>query len=135
MDRVSSPSPDLLDAYRRGVAALLEGRLDAAARELAGPREAGLPEARLAWAKLLLEREDGAAARGILADLLAVPPSDPGMHAYLLILEAAAAARCGDREAADRSLEAASRRDARMDGVARALRRRLEKDRPPRVHF
>lgn len=135
MDRVPSPSPDLLDAYRRGVSALLEGRLDDAAKDLAAPLEAGLPEARLAWAKLHLEREDGAAARAILSDLLAAPPSDPGGHAYLLVLDAAAAARTRDIPGALQSLDAASRVDSRMDPVVRALRRRIEKDRPPRVRF
>ncbi len=135
MDRVPSPSPDLLDAYRRGVNALVEGRLDAAAEDLAAPLEAGLPEARLAWAKLRLEREDGPGARAILAELLATPPSDPGAHAYLLVLDAAAAARSRDVPGALRALEAASRVDPRMDPVIRALRRRIEKDRPPRVRF
>lgn len=135
MDRVPSPSPDLLDAYRRGVNALIEGRLDAAADDLAAPLAAGLPEARLAWVKLQLEREDGAAARAALAELLATPPSDPAGHAYLLVLEASAAARTRDLPGALQALDAASRVDPRMDPVVRALRRRIEKDRPPRVRF
>ena len=135
MNRPPSPSPDLIESYRRGVTALLEGRLDEANRDLVGPVRAGLPEALLAQAKIHLERQDGPAARRLLGELLATPPDETGLHAYLLILDAAAAALAGAPGDAFRNLDEASRLDGRMDPAARALRRRLEKNRPPLVRF
>lgn len=122
-------------AYRRGVDALLDGRLDDAARDLAAPAAAGMPGAPLALAKLHLQREEGEPARRHLAALLADPPGDPGMHAYLRLLSAVAAGMAGDPDAALADLEDAMRLDPRVEVAARALRRRLEKRRPPVLRF
>jgi hypothetical protein len=135
MDRSPSPDSDVLEAYRRGVTALLEGRLDDASRALAGPVHSGLPEALLAQAKVHLERQEGAPARECLARLLEEPPPESGLHGYLLLLDAVAASLAGAPRDALRRLEEAASRDARMDLAARSLRRRLEKNRPPRIEF
>jgi hypothetical protein len=132
-DDAQPPTPH--DAYLRGVEALLEGRLDDALRGLQPPADAGHAEAVLALAKTHLQRGEGAAAQGRLGALLIEPPSDPGLHAYLLLLSASAAALEGRTEDAMNVLGDVSRIDPRMEHAARSLRRRLEKARPPVIRF
>jgi hypothetical protein len=130
-DPHATPDPEARDAYRLGVLALLEGRWDDARRELQGPAEAGMAPAILALAKVHLAREEAADARRRLAELLDPPPDDRGFHAYLLLLDAFAVALEGRTADALRALEAVMPLDARLEGAARTLRRRLEKRRPP----
>ncbi|MFN8177132.1 MAG: tetratricopeptide repeat protein [bacterium] len=129
------PPPTPHDAYLRGVDALLEGRLDDAIRELVAAADAGHAEAVLALAKTHLQRGEGAQARGRIGTLLAEPPSDPGLHAYLLLLSASASALQGRTEEAMTALGDVARVDPRMEHAARSLRRRLEKARPPVIRF
>ena len=75
------------------------------------------------------------AARRLHGQLFEGPLVGPGYQAYLRILDAAAAALAECPEDALRNLDEATRLDPRMDPVARALRRRLEKNRPPLVRF
>ena len=133
MSEVDLPTPR--DEYLRGVDALLESRLDDAIRHLAPPADAGHAEAVLALAKTHLQRGEGAEAHGRLASLLTEPPSDPGFHAYLLLLSASAVALMGRFEDALTLLGYVARVDPRMELAARSLRRRLEKGRPPVVCF
>ena len=130
-----TPTPEIRDAYRDGVQALLEGRLEDAARDLAHPADAGIPEAILALAKVHLEQKEGAQAHRRLEELLDPPPAEIGLRAYLLLLDASAAALDDRRDVAFARLEEAASMDRSLENAARALRRRIEKGRLPVIRF
>ena len=131
----SAPDSHLRELYRRGVQLLLEGQARDAAGALREPADAGSPEAALALAKALLELGEGAAAYDRLGPLLATPPADPGLHAYLQLLTARALSTAGRPDEAIRLLEEAPRSDPRMEPVARDMRRRVERGRSVILKF
>ena len=131
----TEPGPAIREAYRSGVDALLEGRLDDAVRDLSTAAAAGMPEASLALAKVALERGEGPEARRLLGAPLDVPPSDAGQQAYLLLLDACAAALEGQPDEARRRIDESVHLDSRLEPSARLLRRRIEKGRPPVLRF
>jgi hypothetical protein len=123
------------DQYRRGVDLLLAGDADGALQLLVPLAAEGDRSVRLALAKAHLEREDGAAALPHLAALLGAAPEDAGMRAYLHLLTASASSYAGLADDAERHLDASQEADPRLERAVRALRRRLRKDRPPRVRL
>jgi hypothetical protein len=126
---------DLRESYRRGTELLVEGRAREAVALLGAPADAGAPEAILALAKAHLELGEGAEAHARLGLLLATPPDDPGMHAYLQLLAAHALSAVGRPGEATRLLEEAARIDPRMEPVARDMRRRVERGRSVILKF
>jgi hypothetical protein len=130
-----TPDPARRETYLRGVDALLDGRWEDALADLESGADAGHAEAALAAAKAHLRRGQGSEARRRLGPLLDAPPSDPGHHAYLVLLLASAVALEGRAEDATGLLDEVPRLDPRMEHAARALRRRIEKGRPVDLRF
>jgi tetratricopeptide (TPR) repeat protein len=125
----------LRDGYRRGVEEFLQGRPEQAVEALEPVAETGLPEARLALGKALLELRQGERALEQFLRLLEDGPTDSGLLGYLHLLAASAAALAGREEEAVRHGNDALTADSRMEHAAHALRRRLEKGRPPQIRF
>ncbi|MBZ0269117.1 hypothetical protein K8I85_13240 [bacterium] len=123
------------DLYRRGVDLLVAGDAAGALRVLEPLVAEGDRSARLALAKAHLELEDGAAAAPHLAVLLGAASGDDGMRAYLHLLAASAASFAGRADDAERQLDAALEADTRLERSVRAFRRRLRKERVPRVRL
>jgi hypothetical protein len=89
----------------------------------------------LALAKAHLGLDDGAEAYRWLGRLLATPPADRSLEAYLRLLGARALALQARPDEALRLLEAVPGLDPHMETAARELRRRLERGRPPNPRF
>ncbi len=125
----------LREGYRLGVVHFLSGALEDAVKTLQPVAETGLPEARLALGKALLELRRGEPALVQFERLLDDGPTDSGLLGYLHLLAAAAAALAGDSRKALRHGDEARVADSRMEHAAHDLRRRLEKGRPPVIRF
>jgi hypothetical protein len=133
--RVSVTESTQQDLYRRGVDRLLAGDAEGAVGLLEPLAADGDRSVLLALAKAHLEREDGAAAGPHLGALLAAPPEDAGMTAYLHLLAASAASYAGLAEEAERHLDASLAADPRLERSVRELRRRLRKGRMPKARL
>ncbi len=133
---MSGPSDsNLREDYRRGAELLVAGQAREAVQSLIGPADAGAPEAALALAKAHLELGEGAEAYARLGPLLATPPNDPALHAYLQLLAAAALSAAGRPDEAIRLLDEAPGTDPRLEAIARDMRRRVERGRSVVLKF
>ncbi len=128
------PAPrDSGDDYLAAVELLVRGRaadavpvLSALARGEAGE------SATLALGKCHLELRQGAEARACFRRLLtASPPPGPALAGYLRLLDAFAAALCGDAAAAESALHEVGGADPRLESTVRSLRRQIQTGRTP----
>jgi tetratricopeptide (TPR) repeat protein len=118
--------------YREGVDALCEGRAEEACRLLeAVPAEARPRGWELALGRSYLDAGRGEDAARCFEGLLASPPSDPGAHAHLVLLSAAAMALTGALDEARSRLGGVAAIDPRLERAARALRKRIDEDARP----
>jgi Flp pilus assembly protein TadD len=131
MNRVLSA--DEAAAYVAAVDHLLDGRPDDAIPILE-PLASEIPsrEILLALAKCYLELRRGSDAHHCLRKILQLEtPIDPGLRAYVLLLDGYACALAGDKEAAQEPLEQAPGYDGRLDATVRSLRRQIQTGRKP----
>ncbi|MGQ0723192.1 MAG: hypothetical protein ACT4PE_16710 [Candidatus Eiseniibacteriota bacterium] len=118
--------------YREATDALCGGRTDEACRLL----EEVAPDARprgyeLALGRAYLELGRGEDAVRCFEGLVASPPADPGAHAHLLLLSAAALALTGDLDEARARVGNVAAVDPRLERAARALRKRIDEGARP----
>ncbi len=126
------------DCYREAVEHLLAGRPEETLRLLepeAG--ESASAETLLALSKGYLALGRGGEASRWLSVLLdrSASRSDAGLHAYLRLLAASAAALEANPGDAISHLNEVARIDPRMEHAAIDLRRRMEKGQPPAIRF
>ena len=130
-------STDRRAAYHEAVAKLLEGRAEEALQQLLPLRaEAEEVEVVLAIGKARLELHQGEEAAACFREVAkSSAGSSEAVRAYVQLLLAAATSLAGRREEAVQLLADVPRTDSRLEHAARALRERIEENRPPIIRF
>ena len=130
-------APEIRADYLHGVELFLSGDAEQAV-EMLRPLAARSPrpELLLALGKALLALRRGQEAaecfRGIPG---CEPPEDPGLEAYVRLLDAVASALAGRSDEALGELDVVTEADPRLERAVRSLKRRLEAGRPPVLRF
>lgn len=130
-------APEIRADYLHGVELLLSGDAEQAV-EMLGPLVARnpRPELLLALGKALLELRRGQEAGECFRRLSASGSrEDPGLEAYVRLLDAVASALAGRSDEAQRELDGVMETDPRLERAVRSLKRRLESGRPPILRF